>query len=162
VSIDRTVRIYLDACTINRLTDDQRQVRILNEAQAIEQILDLVTAGKVCWIASSALRAELERNPEEAKRAVSLALLTFASEFAEPRESTLQRASALAAEGFGSFDALHLALAEQEHADCLLTTDDRFLARATRGHANLLPSVLNPVDWWNRRSQWLLQPESTR
>jgi predicted nucleic acid-binding protein len=156
------VRIYFDACTLNRLTDDQRQPRILAEAEAVEQVLDLVTAGKGFWIASSALRAELERNPNEAKRAVSLVLLTFASEFIEPNEATFQRASALAAEGFGSFDALHLALAEQAQADCLLTTDDRFLALAARAHANLLPSVLNPVDWWNRRSQWLLQPESTR
>jgi predicted nucleic acid-binding protein len=156
------VRIYLDACAINRLTDDQRQARVLAEAEAVERVLDLITTGKVCWIASSTLRAELERNPNEAKCAVSLALLGFASEFAEPSEAAIQRASALAAEGFGPFDALHLALAEQAQADCLLTTDDRFLALAARTHANLLPSVLNPVDWWNRRSQWLLQPESTR
>ena len=156
------VRIYLDACAINRLTDDQRQARVLAEAEAVEQVLDLVTDGKVCWIASSALRAELERNPNEAKRAVSLALLPFASEFIEPNEAIFQRASALAAEGLGSFDALHLALAEQAQADCLLTTDDRFLALAARTRAHLLPSVLNPVDWWDRRSQWLLQPESTR
>jgi predicted nucleic acid-binding protein len=156
------VRIYLDACAINRLTDDQRQERILTEAQAVEHILNLVTAGQVRWIASTALHAELERNPDEAKRAVSLALLAFASEFIGPNETTVQRASALAARGLGSFDALHLALAEQAAAECLLTTDDRFLARAARAHANLLPSVLNPVDWWNRRSQWLLQPESTR
>jgi predicted nucleic acid-binding protein len=104
----------------------------------------------------------LERNPDEAKRAVSLALLAFASEFIGPNEATFQRASALAAQGFGSFDAIHLALAEQAQVDCLLTTDDRFLACAARTHANLLPSVMNPVDWWNRRSQWHLQPESTR
>jgi hypothetical protein len=65
------------------------------------------------WIASSALRDELERNPDEAKRAVSLALLDFASEVVEPSEATLQRASVLVADGFGSFDALHLALAEE-------------------------------------------------
>lgn len=156
------MRIYLDACALNRLTDDQRQERILTEAQAVEQILDMVTVGKVSWIASSLLRAELERNPSDAKRAVSLALLSFASECAEPSEATIRRASVLAAEGFGASDALHLALAEQARADCLLTTDDRFLARAARTRANVLPSVLNPVDWWNRRSQWLLQPESTR
>jgi predicted nucleic acid-binding protein len=156
------VRIYLDACALNRLTDDQRQARILTEAQAVEQILDLVTVGKVSWIASSLLRAELERNPNDAKRAVSLALLSFASECVEPSEAAVRRASVLAAEGFGASDALHLALAEQARADCLLTTDDRVVARAARTHANVLPSVLNPVDWWNRRSQWLLQPESTR
>ena len=107
------LRIYLDACAINRLTDDRRQTRILAEAEAVERVLGLVTAGKVCWIASSLLRAELERNANEAKRAVSLALLGFASEFVEPSEATVRRASALAVEGFGASDALHLALAGQ-------------------------------------------------
>jgi hypothetical protein len=82
------VRIYLDACAINRLTDDQAQARILTEAGAVEQVLDLISTGRGRWIASSALRSELERNPNEAKRAVSLALLDFASEFVEPNEAT--------------------------------------------------------------------------
>ena len=88
------MRIYLDACAINRLTDDQLQARILTEAEAVEQVLDLVSTGRGRWIASSALRDELERNPNETKRAVSLALLDFASEFVEPGEATFQRASA--------------------------------------------------------------------
>jgi predicted nucleic acid-binding protein len=156
------VRIYLDACAINRLTDDQRQARILAEAEAVEQVLDLITTGRGRWIASSALRDELERNPNEAKRAVSLALLDFASEFIEPSEATFQRASALAADGFGSYDALHLALAEEAQADCLLTVDDRFIGCGARTRGDLLPSVLNPIDWLQRRVQWRLQPESTK
>jgi predicted nucleic acid-binding protein len=156
------VRIYLDACAINRLTDDQAQARILTEAGAVEQVLDLISTGRGRWIASSALRSELERNPNEAKRAVSLALLDFASEFVEPNEATIRRASALAADGFGSFDALHLALAEEAQAEYLLTVDDRFIACAARTRNNLLPSVVNPIDLLKGRVQWRLQPESTR
>ena len=37
------VRIYLDACCLNRLTDDQNQPRIAAEAEAVEQLLLLAT-----------------------------------------------------------------------------------------------------------------------
>lgn len=33
------MRIYLDACCLNRLTDDQTQRRVRQEAEAVEQIL---------------------------------------------------------------------------------------------------------------------------
>ncbi len=156
------MKIYLDTCALNRLTDDQSQPRIHVETQAVERILDLVTAGEVYWIASSIMRVELQRNPNHAKREVSLALLAFASEFIEPHESIFQRATSLAAEGYGPFDALHLALAEEAHADSLLTVDDRLIGRATRTRENLLPSVLNPLDWLQRRATWHLPPRSTR
>ncbi len=155
------MKIYLDTCALNRLTDDQNQPRIRDEAKAVERILDLVTADEVRWISSPVLRAELQRNPNIAKREVSIALLAFASEFVEPTESTYRRASLLASEGYGSFDALHLALAEHANADSLLTVDDRLVRRA-RTRVNLLPAVLNPLDWLDRRAQWLLPPQSTR
>lgn len=90
------MRIYLDACAINRLTDDQRQARILAEAEAVEQVLDLITTGSGRWIASSALRDELERNPNEAKRPPFLWLFSILlrslssqarSHFSKPRHS---------------------------------------------------------------------------
>ncbi|MEO6803129.1 MAG: PIN domain-containing protein [Granulicella sp.] len=156
------MNIYFDTCALNRLTDDQTQPRIRTEAQAVERILDLVTVGEVRWISSPFLRAEMQRNPNAARREVSLALLAFASEFVEPTESTYQRAASLANDGYGPFDALHLALAVQSHADFLLTVDDRFIARTARSPIGVPPSVANPVDWINRRAQWPLPPQSTR
>ena len=41
------MKIYLDTCALNRLTDDQTQPRILAEAKALERILDMVSSGKV-------------------------------------------------------------------------------------------------------------------
>ena len=41
------VRVYLDACCLNRLTDDQSQARIRDEAAAVENILRLVRDGEV-------------------------------------------------------------------------------------------------------------------
>ena len=156
------MKIYLDTCALNRLTDDQTQPRILAEAKALERILDMVSSGKVRWISSSAVRAELHRNPDGAKREVSLALFAFASDFVEPDQATHHRASTLAAEGYGPFDALHLALAEEAGADALLTVDDRFIGLAARTRPAVLPSVSNPVDWLNRRTLWLPPQQSTK
>jgi hypothetical protein len=40
------MKIYLDACCVNRLTDEQSQARIRQEAEAIERILGIVREGK--------------------------------------------------------------------------------------------------------------------
>ena len=151
------LKVYLDSCSINRLTDDQTQARIRTEAEAITRILDLVSAGEVTWIGSSFVRLELSRNSNPAKRTTSLDLLMLATEFAEPDPATYQRAFVLQAEGYGSFDALHLALAEQSGAEWLITVDDRFLNRAARRPGSPLPTVLNPIDWIQRRQLWLLK-----
>ncbi len=156
------VTIYLDTCALNRLSDDQTQPRIRSEAAAVEHILDLISAAEIRWIASTVVRTELEGNPNQPKREVSLALLAFASGLVAPQEATRYRAGALEAKGFGAFDALHLASAEAAKADCLLTVDDRFISLATRLQADVSLPVLNPVDWLERRSSWLLQPKWTR
>jgi predicted nucleic acid-binding protein len=145
------VRIYLDACTINRLTDDQSQARVVAEAEALTRILDLISAEQAIWIASPAVYSELARNPDEAKRDTALAALSFASELIHPSLSTTRLTAQLRAAGFGAFDALHLALATEAGATALLTVDDRFIRRSSRLRSGLTPAVLNPIDWLNRR-----------
>jgi predicted nucleic acid-binding protein len=49
--------------------------------------------------------------------------------------------------GFRTYDALHLACAEQAMVDIFLTTDDRMLRIATRHNAQLKVRVANPLDW---------------
>jgi hypothetical protein len=41
------MRVYLDACCLSRLTDDQSQARIREEAEAIERVLAGVRRGTV-------------------------------------------------------------------------------------------------------------------
>jgi hypothetical protein len=44
------LRIYLDACCLSRLTDDQSQARVHPESDAIEHILRMVRAGLATWV----------------------------------------------------------------------------------------------------------------
>ena len=60
---------------------------------------------------------------------------------------TIARAQELKAMGFRTYDALHLACAEQATVDVVLTTDDRVLRIATRHTAQLKVRVANPLDW---------------
>jgi predicted nucleic acid-binding protein len=141
------LRIHFDACALNRLSDDQSQPRVIAEAEAVEQILRMVIEGRVEWSASIALHRELGRNPDHEKRHDSLALLSHAGPLLESDAKIIHRANDLAGLGYGTYDALHLAFAEADHADVLITTDDRFLKRASRGGGSPLVRVMNPVSW---------------
>lgn len=58
------MRVYFDACCLNRLTDDQTQPRIAEEAEAVEQILRLLRGNTIEWLSSAALEAETSNCPD--------------------------------------------------------------------------------------------------
>lgn len=149
------MRIYLDACSLNRLTDDQSQSRIRAESEAVQQILSLILMGKVEWKASRALEVELLQNPDLAKRADSLDLLSYAGTLPKMSEQVLRRGRLLGTLGYGIFGALYLAHAEEMQVDALLTTDDRFVRQAARRLGNPMIRVVNPLDWIEEVRVWL-------
>jgi predicted nucleic acid-binding protein len=140
-------KIYLDACALNRLTDDQSQSRIQTEAEAVERVLHLVWKGEAEWKASIVLEAEIRRNPNREGRNDALKLISLAGELLRPHRVSIERERTLEALGYGAFDALHLACAEQAAVDVLLTTDDRFISQAGRRLGKPTIRVLNPVNW---------------
>ena len=150
-------RVYLDSCVLNRPTDDQAQERIQQEAAAIAQILHAVAAGQLEWISSSALRFELSRNPDPSGRDSAFALLSITVLALEPTKPTFARAATFQQQGFGEFDALHLALAEQAGASVLLTVDDRLIRRFALRLDGTRLIVEIPVNWPRRRHRWLIK-----
>jgi predicted nucleic acid-binding protein len=149
------LRVYLDACALNRLTDDQSQARIRTESEAVQQVLSLILMGKVEWKASRTLEVELLQNPDLSKRTDSLDLLSYAGPLPKASEQVLRRGRLLATAGYGIFDALHLAHAEETEVDALLTTDDRFVRQAARELGNPMIRVANPVEWIREVRIWL-------
>ena len=118
------LKVYLDACVLNRLSDDHAQERVRLEAQAVEQLVALVLVGRVVWVASRALEVELQQNRNPEKRKDALELLRYADSIMRDTPAIRERGLALGAVGYGAFDALHLAFAEDAETDALLTTDD--------------------------------------
>ena len=141
------MRIYLDACCLNRLTDDQSQSRIRQEAEAVERVLKLVRGGTIQWIASGALADEIDKNPDLERKVGNAALLAFASDVVEENDQIAHRAQALHRVGYGLFDALHLACAEAARVEALLTTDDSFIRKAARADGTPRVAVQNPLSW---------------
>ena len=141
------MRVYLDACCLGRLTDDQRQPRIAAEAEAVERAFGLLRAGRIEWLSIAVLEAETSGNPDAERRHEVEVLLTLATGTIPLDSQIIQRAVDLEALGYGAFDALHLSCAEAGGAEVLLTTDDRFIRRAARGTGSPRVRVLNPVEW---------------
>jgi len=145
------VRIYLDACALNRLLDDQGQLRIRKEAEAVEEVFRLIQSKQAQWIDGAVIEAEILRNPDTQKREDALALVRLAEERPHLSVRAVSRADSLEPPGYGAFDALHLAIAEESGAHVLLTTDDRFLRQAGRGLGNPMVPVMNPLNWVQSR-----------
>jgi predicted nucleic acid-binding protein len=150
-------RIYIDTCALNRPTDDQGQARIRAESAAVAKVLDAAAEGAVDWIVSSFLIAELSRNPDRQRHQDTLRFLSMSSEFVRPTPATFLRAQQLRADGHGELDALHLAIAEETGVTSLLSVDDRFIGRAGRRPAGMLPVVANPVEWYRGKRLWLIK-----
>ena len=87
--------IYIDTCALNRITDDQSQLRVRLEADAMARIFDLVAAGGLIWLASTALQFEISRNPDPVRREGALKLLSNSTSTSAPDRSTLERATRL-------------------------------------------------------------------
>ena len=141
----------MDACCLNRLTDDQSQLRIAEEAGAVEQILRLLRAKTIEWLSSAALKAETTRDPDAERRYEVEALMLLATKTILLDSRIIRRAKELEAVGYGAFDALHLSTAEAGDAEVLLTTDDRFIKLAARAVGSPRVRVLNPVEWLRER-----------
>ena len=105
------MRVYLDACCLSRLTDDQSQARIREEAEAVEQVLAGIRRGTLQLLSSEALDDEVRRNPSLERRREAQITLSLAVTNLQIDEAIAFRAQSLVGLGYGPFDALHIAAA---------------------------------------------------
>lgn len=152
-------RIYLDVCCLNRPFDAQRQDRIRLETEAVLLILRHCDAGEWQWISSVVVEEEINNTPNHERRHRVTSILSGAHVVVALTATAVERAHIFKALGFRTYDALHLACAEQAGADVFLTTDDSVIRTATRHAGELNVRVANPVAWllevsqeWNARS----------
>jgi predicted nucleic acid-binding protein len=141
------MKVYLDACCLNRPFDDQSQPRVRLEAEAISLILEKFNQDEWEWIGSEVLHYEIEQHPDSENRERILSFLSLSHRVVEITEKILKRAEELVATGFDSYDAIHLASAEIGKADVFLTTDDQILKIYNRNKSLFSFLVENPVKW---------------
>ena len=106
------VKIYLDNCCLNRPFDDQTQVRVRLESEAVLLILSRMEQGEWSWSGSEALTDEIEQTPDFGKRSRLQVVAGYVQNVVEIEMPELERAKELQKLGFQGYDAFHIACAE--------------------------------------------------
>ncbi len=139
--------LYLDACCLNRPFDDQTQIRIRLEAEAVLLIIFHVHLSAWEWIGSQVLSYEIDRTPDPDRRLRVKSLMSGISRRVSLDAKMVSRADKFQILGLRGYDALHAVSAEQGGADALLTTDDRFIRAVNRNANQFNVKVINPLRW---------------
>ena len=146
ISNKNSYKIYLDVCCLNRLYDDQTQLRIRLESEAISEILVNCQLGKWELIISTVIESEISQTPLQTRKEKVTESLSIGKSKILLTQSILTRAKQLTIFSFKKYDALHVACAEG-HADIFLTTDDRLIRKSITYKNQLNIIVANPVIW---------------
>jgi predicted nucleic acid-binding protein len=137
--------IYLDMCSLQRPYDEQSQLRVMIEADAVLGIIALCETGQVELVSSVALDFENERNPYADRKARIRELLGRATRYVPLSPAIETQAKAFVKAGIKPLDSLHFACALESGSDYFCTCDDRPLKRARQIHT-APPKVLTPLE----------------
>lgn len=124
------MKVYLDTCSLQRPLDDQSQLRIRLESEAILAFLALCEEGEIGLISSEALEFEVNRNPHQQRRVFAKEILIQAEEFVAFNNEIIERAKQFEQLGIKGVDALHLACADFVKATYFCSCDDKLIKRA--------------------------------
>ncbi len=141
------MRIYLDVSCLNRPFDDQNQVRIRTEAEAVAVIFERLDAGEWEQVSSEIAKIEINAIADKKRRVRVRQLLPSKKSVLKLTPEIRDRAAELETFGFKAADALHVAASEQAGVDVFLSCDDRLCRLAKRQKLQLKVEVANPVDW---------------
>lgn len=137
----------MDTCCLNRPFDNQANARVHLEAEAIKTIITLIEQQKVSLISSNILQFEIAKITDVIRKKKLILIESLASEVIKVNAQITIRAKEFEQLGIQSFDALHLACAEN-HANIFLTVDNKFLKKALTINS-LKIAIYNPLIWLN-------------
>ena len=138
-------KVYLDACALCRPFDDQQNIRIRLETDAVYMILSKIHAQELYAIKSPVHELELSAIKSQLEKKEVMALLSkFSKGDGLDVKSIRSRADELHQLGFGVADAAHLAYAEYT-ADVFITCDDKLLKKSQIEKVHV--STYNPADF---------------
>ena len=141
------MRVYFDVSCLTRPFDDQNQLRIRLEAEAINTILEGVDKGHWSQVSSGMADLEVSRISDQERRRQVHELLQEPGSFVKLSAEIFSRATFLEQLGFKPADAVHVAAAEAGQADVLLSCDNRLCGLGQRHGKVLRTRVMNPLVW---------------
>ena len=126
-SVSQPKRVYLDVCALNRPLDDQRQMRIRLEADAVSLILSYVRSENLEMVLTPVHFKEIAANTDITRREHVQALIQeIGTQSVVDSNLVRSRAEELVNLGLGVADAAHVAFAETIGCD-FVSVDDRLL-----------------------------------
>jgi hypothetical protein len=134
------VRIYLDNCCYNRPFDDQSDIIVKLESEAVSFIQEQIKIGKLDLAWSYIMDYENSFNPFEDRRVSIEKWQQYAKEDVNANDNIVKQAENLI--GIKKKDALHIACALQAKCQYFLTTDLKLLNKTVSGI-----SIINPIDF---------------
>jgi predicted nucleic acid-binding protein len=137
----------MDNCCLNRPFDDQSNLRVHLEGEAIKTIISLIEQQQWLLISSQVLVLEISKNGDETRKEELNMINGLAHAVVQLDTMISKRANDFERQGLQAFDALHLACAEG-NADVFLTVDDKFLNKA-RTFEDINVKLSNPLAWLN-------------
>ena len=139
------MRLYFDICCYSRLYDDQMQVKIYLESEAILNIVNISKQNNYEIVGSSALDLEMDQIDNIEKREkIKYFYHQSITEKVDYTENVLTRVKELSElTKIKTLDSFHLSFAENFGVDVLLTTDVRFEKACSK--LDLKIKVMNPI-----------------
>ena len=141
------MRLYFDTCCYSRFYDDQSQVKIYMESEAILNIINIARKNNDEIFGSPALDLEIDQinNFEKREKIKYIYNQTITSKM-DYNENVLNRVNDLSEKTkIRTFDSFHLSFAENFGVDILFTTDTRFEKACSK--INLKIKVINPIKY---------------
>jgi predicted nucleic acid-binding protein len=141
------LKLYLDVSCLSRPFDDQSQVRIRLESEAMTLVFQRIDDGEWSQVSSDMAVIEIEAIPNAERRSRVRQLLPGPSDILELSSAVFLRAAELEKLGAKPADAVHVAAAELSKADVFLSCDQRLCKWASRHSKKLRVRVINPLNW---------------
>ena len=138
------LKIYLDNCCYGRPFDDLTQEKIKQEAESIRKIINLSKDNKLIIVSSQFVKYEIDNIKLKEKQAEILNFY-YCDEYHVLTNRISKLAKYYQTFNLKTFDSLHLATAETNGVDYLLTTDVDFIKYSLRFEHNA--KVINPYDF---------------
>lgn len=128
-----------------RPLDDQKQLRVRAEAEAILGILALCENGTLTLVTSGVHVTENQKCPYPDRRAYVNDILNLAQSYVTANMAVLERAKRYETSGIKRFDALHLAAAVEGGVAYFCTTDDDLFRKGKKADTNST-LVVSPLE----------------
>ncbi|MCD6489110.1 MAG: PIN domain-containing protein [Thermodesulfobacterium sp.] len=98
-------------------------------------------------INSDAIFYEISKIPNLERKEKVFSLISKAQMYIEFNQKILDRAKEIQKLGIKSYDALHVACAEEAKSDIFLTTDDNLLKKLKKNKLKIKVKADNPLNW---------------